>query len=91
MDWADLAVAVIASGALTAVVQAALRRRNDAVAALNSVAAGLNTDLLRLRAEREYLQILVGALESEIVAMGGDPIRVRRELTERLQTEGEEP
>lgn len=43
-----------------------------------------NDELKRLRKEIDALHFLVQALEMEIITLGGDPVRVRLELSKEL-------
>ncbi|HEY9817783.1 MAG TPA: hypothetical protein V6D20_18555 [Candidatus Obscuribacterales bacterium] len=44
-----------------------------------------NEELRRLRIEIDKLHALVAALEGEIIALGGDPVRVRLQLAKDMR------
>lgn len=82
-----LAILIGGSGASAFFIQRRMRKLELATSqqeandqTMLSFYAMWNEELRRLRIEIDKLHALVSALESEIVALGGDPVRVRLQL-----------
>lgn len=89
--WTEVVLAVIGSGILTRILVTFGERRQRAasteqteVATLQSVTDTLKGEIDRLAQQVNVLNVLVGALEDELVILGGDPLRVRRRVAEQL-------
>ena len=92
MELFEVAVVLLGSSALTAIVTRLLYMRREhvttaatEVTALRDVATTLASEIDRLTLQVNGLHVLVGALEDEIVFLGGDPIRVRRKIAQAFE------
>jgi hypothetical protein len=80
--WEILGLVVIGGGA-TEIIRWLTRRRVDAADVMGKLYVSVERELSRLGLEVDRLHILVLVLEEELVALGGDPARVRAEVGRR--------
>lgn len=73
--------------ATTANIQAGVSQQAANDSTMLSFYALWTEELERLRKDIDRLHALVGALEHEIISLGGDPVRVRLELAKELTSE----
>lgn len=89
--WVEVILAVIGSGIITRTIITFTDRRQRAadtqateVSTLKEVTATLSVEIDRLARQVDVLNVLVGALEEELILLGGDPLRVRRRVAEQI-------
>lgn len=87
MDVLGWAIAALFGGGATVGVQKSKKMTQQEANDQSTLTfyALWNDELKRLREEIDHLHVLVAALETEIITLGGDPVRVRLELAKMRQ------
>lgn len=83
-EFIELVGVAIGGGILTEVFRAWRNRKADSIDSATKFYALWNQNMNRMDAEVEKLQILVAALKAEIIALGGDPLRIEIEIARKL-------